>query len=57
VWFYNTIVSFENKETEKIWRGERVKKLPFEIQQKGKRQKKRHCKVFSVCKTKGSKLF
>ena len=32
------IVSFGSKETEKIWNGERVKKLSFEIQQIGRRK-------------------
>jgi len=32
------IISFGNKETEKIWNGERVKKLPLDIQQKGRRK-------------------
>ena len=32
------IVSFGTKETEKIWNGERVKKLPNEIQEVGRRK-------------------
>lgn len=32
------IVSFGSKETEKIWNGERSKKLPPEIQQIGRRR-------------------
>jgi proteic killer suppression protein len=32
------IVSFGSKETEKIWNGERVKKMPLEIQQIGRRK-------------------
>ena len=32
------IVSFGSSETEKIWNGERVKKLPNEIQQIGRRK-------------------
>lgn len=32
------IVSFGSKETEKIWNGERVKKMPTEIQQIGRRK-------------------
>ena len=32
------IVSFGSKETEKIWDGERVKKIPLEIQQIGRRK-------------------
>ncbi|MBW8332031.1 MAG: type II toxin-antitoxin system RelE/ParE family toxin [Prolixibacteraceae bacterium] len=32
------IVSFGSKETEKIWNGERSKKLPPEIQQIGRRK-------------------
>lgn len=32
------IVSFGNKETEKIWVGERIKKLPNEIQEIGRRK-------------------
>ncbi len=32
------IISFGSKETEKIWNGERVKKLPSEIQQIGRRK-------------------
>jgi proteic killer suppression protein len=32
------IISFENSETEKIWNGYRVKKLPREIQEIGRRK-------------------
>lgn len=32
------IISFGNKETEKIWLGERVKKLPNEVQETGRRK-------------------
>jgi len=32
------IVSFGSKETEKIWEGERVRKIPLEIQQIGRRK-------------------
>lgn len=32
------IVSFGSSETEKVWNGERVKKLPIEIQQVGRRK-------------------
>jgi proteic killer suppression protein len=32
------ITSFGNKETEKIWNGDRVKNLPQEIQQIGRRK-------------------
>jgi len=32
------IISFGSKETEKIWNGERVKKLPLEIQEIGRRK-------------------
>lgn len=32
------IFSFGSKDTEKIWKGERVKKLPQEIQQIGRRK-------------------
>ena len=32
------IVSFGNKETEKVWLGERVKKLPNEVQEVGRRK-------------------
>ncbi len=32
------IISFGTKETEKIWNGERVKKIPFEIQKIGRRK-------------------
>ncbi len=32
------IVSFGSKDTEKIWNGERVKKIPVEIQQIGRRK-------------------
>ncbi len=32
------IVSFGNSETEKIWNGHRVKKLPLEIQNIGRRK-------------------
>jgi toxin HigB-1 len=32
------IISFGSKETEKIWNGARVKNLPFEIQQIGRRK-------------------
>ena len=32
------IISFGSKETEKIWHGERAKKIPMEIQQVGRRK-------------------
>lgn len=32
------IISFGSKDTEKIWDGERVKKMPIEIQQIGRRK-------------------
>src|SRR5882672_3409588 len=32
------IVSFGNKETERVWLGERVKKLPNEVQEIGRRK-------------------
>ena len=32
------IVSFGNKETEKVWLGERIKKLPNEVQEVGQTQ-------------------
>ena len=32
------ILSFGTKETEKIWGGERVKKIPLEIQETGRRK-------------------
>ena len=32
------IISFGSKETQKIWQGERVKKLPLEIQKTGRRK-------------------
>ena len=32
------IVSFGSKNTEKIWHGERVKNIPLEIQQAGRRK-------------------
>ncbi len=32
------IVSFGSKDTERIWQGERVKKIPIEIQQVGRRK-------------------
>ncbi len=32
------VVSFGSKDTEKIWHGERVKKIPIEIQQIGRRK-------------------
>ena len=32
------IISFGSKETEKIWHGERVKNLPFEVQVIGRRK-------------------
>lgn len=32
------IISFKTRETEKIWEGERVKKLPFEIQELARRK-------------------
>lgn len=32
------IVSFGSKDTEKIWNGERVKKMPIETQQIGRRK-------------------
>ncbi len=34
------IISFGNSETEKVWDGERVKKLPLEIQNVGRRKLK-----------------
>jgi len=32
------IISFGSKDTEKIWNGERVKRVPIEIQQVGRRK-------------------
>jgi len=32
------IISFGTKETEKIWNGERVKKIPIKIQKTGRRK-------------------
>lgn len=32
------IISFGSKDTEKIWEGERVKRIPTEIQQTGRRK-------------------
>ena len=32
------IISFGNSETEKVWKGERVKNLPVEIQNMGRRK-------------------
>jgi len=32
------IISFGSKETEKIWNGERVKKIPLEVQRVGRRK-------------------
>ena len=32
------VISFGSKDTEKIWDGERVKKIPIEIQQIGRRK-------------------
>ena len=32
------IISFGSKETEKIWNGERVRKIPIEIQKIGRRK-------------------
>ena len=32
------IISFGNKETEKIWQGKRAKKIPIEIQNIGRRK-------------------
>lgn len=32
------IISFGNSETEKVWKGERVKKLPNEVQHIGRRK-------------------
>lgn len=32
------IISFTSKETEKIWEGERIKKIPLEIQKVGRRK-------------------
>ncbi len=32
------IISFGSKETDKIWNGERVKKIPIEIQKIGRRK-------------------
>ena len=32
------IISFADKDTEKIWQGERVKSIPLEVQQVGRRK-------------------
>jgi len=32
------IISFGSKNTEKIWNGERIKRIPIEIQQAGRRK-------------------
>lgn len=40
------ILSFGNSEAEKIWNGEKVKKLPLEIQEIG-RKKLRMIKIIS----------
>lgn len=32
------IISFGSKDTEKIWEGERIKRIPIEIQQVGRRK-------------------
>ena len=32
------IISFGSKDTEKIWNGERVKKMPIEVQKVGRRK-------------------
>lgn len=32
------IISFGSKDTEKIWKGERIKRIPIEIQQIGRRK-------------------
>lgn len=32
------VISFDSKDTEKTWNGERVKKMPIEIQQIGRRK-------------------
>ena len=32
------IISFGSKDTEKIWNGERIKRIPIEIQQVGRRK-------------------
>ena len=32
------IISFGSKDTEKIWNGERIKRMPIEIQQVGRRK-------------------
>ena len=32
------IISFGNKDTEKIWLGERIKKIPNEVQEVGRRK-------------------
>ncbi|MFN2458333.1 MAG: type II toxin-antitoxin system RelE/ParE family toxin [Chitinophagaceae bacterium] len=37
-WGSNMIISFRSSETEKIWNGEWVKKLPIEIQEIGRRK-------------------
>jgi toxin HigB-1 len=34
------IISFGSKDTEKIWNGERIRKIPIEIQQIGRRKLK-----------------
>ena len=36
--FDSMIISFGSKDTEKIWKGERVKKIPIEIQHIGRRK-------------------
>jgi proteic killer suppression protein len=42
------IISFGNKETEQIWYGERVKSLPFEIQEIGRRKLRMLNNSFSI---------
>ena len=36
--FVIMIISFGSKDTEKIWEGDRIKKIPIEIQQVGRRK-------------------
>lgn len=42
------IISFGNSDTEKIWNGERIKRLPKEIQETGRRKLRMLNNSFSI---------
>ena len=51
------IVSFNDSETEKIWNGVRVKKLPKEIQETGRRKLRMLNNSFSLVNRQGHLVF